>query len=358
MKKILLVDYYGTCNSVGKAVGHSPKVAMEYRGLFFHEEYVDAALSPCIAKEVVQAEFQNVYKLKFDIVEADYNRFLKRFTDKFRILYNIHQVFSMKGYDIIWFYRSDFFLLLYMMLLRRKNEKRKIICLIYQIGFGGGIIGKVLDYISGKGIAKFDGIIVTQKNMTVNHKNVFYMPDYRYNDEVYGRYRRMKKEERATCLGAMNPYKKLETLAEVFKHNRYPILISGYFFEKERAERLQKTAAENLMIKNCIMEVENYYETLASAKFTILPYDMQQYHNRTSGILIESAFTGVIPIAPTELLEFNQIRGIGYRNMNEITQEMLLQPYDEIIADNMKFIDEYYDGERIRCKFINWFSSL
>ena len=46
-----MVDYYGACDRQGKAVGHSPKAAREYRTLFSEKDEVDLAVSPCIAAE-------------------------------------------------------------------------------------------------------------------------------------------------------------------------------------------------------------------------------------------------------------------------------------------------------------------
>ena len=46
MSRILMVDYYGACDRQGKAVGHSPKAAREYRTLFSEKDEVDLAVSP------------------------------------------------------------------------------------------------------------------------------------------------------------------------------------------------------------------------------------------------------------------------------------------------------------------------
>ena len=101
MSKILMVDYYGACDREGKAVGHSPKVAREYRTLFSEKDDIDLAVSSCIAAEVEDAGFGRIYRLPYNIVEADYNKISKRILDKFRILKNINRVFKIKGYDIV-----------------------------------------------------------------------------------------------------------------------------------------------------------------------------------------------------------------------------------------------------------------
>ena len=142
-----MVDYYGACDRQGKAVGHSPKAAREYRTLFSEKDEVDLAVSPCIAAEEEDAGFGRIYRLPYNIVEADYDRISKRILDKFRILKNIHQVSRIKGYDVVWFYRVDFFLMLYMIFAGSGQGRR--ICLVYQMGGGTGIVGGLISAAAG-----------------------------------------------------------------------------------------------------------------------------------------------------------------------------------------------------------------
>ena len=57
---------------------------------------------------------------------------------------------------------------------------------------------------------------------------------------------------------------------------------------------------------------------LSESKYCILPYDMGQYKNRTSGVLLESIYCGVIPIVPNVLLKQNMLPGLGYKNLTEV----------------------------------------
>ena len=45
---------------------------------------------------------------------------------------------------------------------------------------------------------------------------------------------------------------------------------------------------------------------------------MEQYQCRTSGVLIESLFMNTTAIAPEQLLQENHIKGIGYKNIEEL----------------------------------------
>ena len=354
MSKILMVDYYGACDRQGKAVGHSPKVAREYRTLFPEKDEVDLAVSSCIAAEVEDAGFGRIYRLPYNIVEADYDRISKRILDKFRILRNIHQVCRIRGYDMVWFYRVDFFLMLYMIFAGRRKWREKRICLVYQMGGGTGIVGRLMELVYRKGIRRFDGVIYTQPGTEIPAEDSFYMPDYWYREEKYAAYAALPKEEKAVCLGAMNPYKKLEELVDVFNRSGYPLEIAGYFFDKDRFQRLKDSAKENIHIEDRILSEDEYYRKLGTATYSVLPYDMNQYQNRTSGILLESAFLGVVPVAPMELLKTNNIDGIGYRMLDEMCDKIEKCRKKSIIDNNRRKILNDYDERRIKTEFSEW----
>lgn len=356
MKKILMVDYYGACDKEGRATGHSPKVAKEYREFFSEEDQVDIAASPCIAEAVRNAGFKNIYKLPYDIISVDYNKLSKRILDKFKILLNIYRAFQITGYDIVWFYRTDFFFFLSMLFTGKAKYKR--ICLVYQMGGGQGVMGKIFRWVYDRGIQRFDGVIYTQEKMKIPTERKFYMPDYLYEKTKYDRYMSLHKERKAVCLGSMNPYKKLEELVDVFNECGYPLEIAGYFFDKERVIRLKKKAKKNISIEDCILSEEDYYKKLGSADYAILPYDMEQYQNRTSGILLECAFLGVVPVAPDSLLKENALPGIGYTSIYEISEKISSNMDLGKIYDAQKKVRFNFDARHIRDDFNKWLSSL
>ena len=353
-----MVDYYGACDRQGKAVGHSPKVAREYRTLFSEKDEVDLAVSPCIAAEVEDAGFGRIYRLPYNIVEADYDRISKRILDKFRILRNIHQVCRIRGYDMVWFYRVDFFLMLYMIFAGRRKWREKRICLVYQMGGGTGIVGRLMELVYRKGIRRFDGVIYTQPGTEIPAEDSFYMPDYWYGEEKYAAYAALPKEEKAVCLGAMNPYKKLEELVGVFNESGYPLEIVGYFFDKNRLQRLKDMANSNIHIEDRILSGEEYCRKLGTAMFSVLPYDMVQYQNRTSGILLESAFLEAVPVAPEALLDANGMVGIGYWLMDEMPDKIMKCQKKEIIDINNKKIQNDFDENKVKTEFGKWIAQF
>ena len=353
MKNILLADYYGTCDQEGNPIGHSPKVLQEYYGLLEGEYMIGAALSPCLIKAAEQ-RFQKVFALKYNIREYGHKGLWERIVDKLKLFYNIRQVLQIRNYDVIWFYRTDFFLFFYFF-FHRKTIAAKTVALVYHEGFGQGRLGKILNFFYRRGASKFDGMIYTQKGMAGFHPNAIYIPDYYYSKEKYRQYERTDKKEKVVCPGTMNPYKKLEETVEAFNINRINLEMKGYFFDKNRFRRLLERKNDNIVIEDVILNEEEYYQMIAEAKYCILPYDMEQYAGRTSGVLQESIFLNTIPIAPAELLNENGIQGIGYEDILDLGTKW--KEMTEKTVDNSMLFTEY-DRTNIRERLIEFMADI
>ncbi len=319
MKKVLLIDYYGICGQDGRAVGHSPKVLQEYSALLGDCYIVSAAASPCLMKEAGE-QFHDKYTLRYNIDSDREMSVRKRIQDKIRLFLNINEALKIDGYDIYWFYKTDFFLFFFLCFrrIRRGRKSAKYMAQIYQAGFGQSGLAPVLNWFYRRGMRKFDGITYAQKDMAGLHPNMLYFPDYYYDPDKYRKYRKVEKLDKVVCLGTMNTYKKLQELMEAFRSNGYPLEIKGYFYDKNYYRNLREGLAQNIVLEDKILSEEEYYQTLAGAKYIVLPYDMGLYQSRTSGVLIESLFLGTAAIAPKQLLAENQISGIGYDSLEEL----------------------------------------
>ena len=319
MKKVLLIDYYGICDKDGRAVGHSPKVLEEYSTLLGDCYTVSVAASPCLIKEAGE-QFHDKYTLRYDIYSDREMSVRKRIQDKVRLFFNINEALKLDGYDIYWFYKTDFFLFFFLCFrgIRQDRKSAKYMAQIYQAGFGQSRLAPVLNWFYRRGMRKFDGITYAQKDMAGLHPNMMYFPEYYYDPGKYQKYRKAEKQEKAVCLGTMNTYKRLQELIEAFGSNGYPLEIKGYFYDKNYYRNLREGLAQNIVLEDRILSEEEYYRTLAGAKYIVLPYDMGQYQSRTSGVLIESLFLDTVAIAPKQLLAENQIGGIGYDRIEEL----------------------------------------
>lgn len=346
MKKVLLIDYYGICDKEGRAVGHSPKVLEEYRELVEDVYEVSVAASPCLI-EGAGEQFCDKYRLKYNICSEGRMSLGKRIKDKFMLFSNINQVLKIGGYDIYWFYKTDFFLFFYFCFHNMHKRKRSAIFMaqIYQAGFDQGRLGKILNWFYRTGMMKFDGIMYAQKEMAGLHSNMLYFPDYYYDPKKYKKYEKCQKEEKVVCLGTMNTNKKLGELMDAFRCNGYPLEIRGYFYDKNFYQDLRKKLSQNVILEDKILTEEEYYTTLAGAKYTVLPYDMKQYQCRTSGVLIESLFLNTTAIAPKQLLLENQIDGIGYDRIEELKNPSIFKKPPVLHNSAVK---KEFDREEIR----------
>ena len=135
----------------------------------------------------------------------------------------------------------------------------------------------------------------------------------------------MPKDDKVVCLGTMNPYKELEKLVDVFNTNGIRLEIAGKFLNRQRCIDLQHRAKDNVIVENVVLSEDDYYRKLAGAKYSILPYNMKVYGGRTSGVLLESTYVGTIPIAPKRLLEENEVLGLGYQMLEELSDVNCLQ---------------------------------
>lgn len=319
--RILMVDHNGMCNEQGIEIGHSSKVLHEYTQLIKEFGQIDAALPACIEKNANRTDFGEMIQLPYNIILGNHNGIIKRILDKIKMFININKAVHQKGYDVIWFYKVDFFLTLYLWLFDHGRKKKKYIGLICQQGFECPF-KNIVNWIYRQGLKKFNGMIYTQKEDHIDHKNKMYMPDYYYIPEVYDKYRMMKKQEKVVCVGTMNYYKEILELVKCFSKTDYTLDICGHFMDQEMLHNVLETVGENIRIQNKILSEDEYYTLIGSAKYTILPYNMQQYKERTSGVLYETVFLNSIPIAPKALLAYNLISGVAYDSWEDLKKQI------------------------------------
>ena len=348
--ELFMCNYYGMCDENGKSVGHTIKVTKEYADLLSGYYNLKLLASPSIINEIEKEVFSECVKLRFDI-SIHGNNISKRILDKFKLLYNINQILRRKG--IFFFYQVDFFFFFYMFFLFKKCSEKRVYCLIYHQDFTGGRFESVLKKIYHRALSKIDGVIYTQKSAAIEHNNSLWMPDFLFDKDIYGKYLEMEKLSRCVCVGTMNRYRQLEELVDVFSEMEMQLVIVGRFDDKLRYQKLLNRKSENIEIRDGNISYSEYLELLGTSRYSILPYDMNQYINRTSGVLLESIYVGCIPIAPKELLEQNSIPGWGYDSIRDILDE------DAGLAFGIKEFEgirEKYDKEVFANQLSKWFS--
>ena len=311
-KTITLCNHCAESNKYGKPLGHSLKVTREYFELLKDWfDRIELGAVGSIADNSLQIGFDNISKLPYEInVDAPFT-LSRRIKDKMGFFNNIKECLNSDT-DAVFFYQGDFFLYFYLCFRYRRRPNKKLYALAFRDDFSGGKIEWILQKVFKKGITKLDGLIYTMPTASIEHVNKIWISDYLYSEEKYGYLRKLPKEKKVVCLGTMNRYKDLEGVVKVFSNTDIRVEIIGAFDEKERIEAIKRMASDNILIEDRVLEDNEYYEKMATAAYGILPYDMNQYHNRTSGVLLETLFVGSIPIAPRELLDNNDCDGIPY----------------------------------------------
>lgn len=351
MQELTMCGYYGMCDSQNNIVGHIGKVTKEYMELLEEEYKVYLLASPCIYDDIRRQRNIVGEKLEYDILMDVPFTIKKRMADKWKIMRNVWECIHNSNTETLFFYQTDFFFFLYICLFYKKKNK-KIFALVYQQNFTGEKLEGVLNYIYKKALAKLEGVIYTQKNQAILHDKTLYIPDYLYNADYYEKYNATPKEEKVVCLGTMNRYKQLEKLIDVFKDINIPLEIYGRFDDKERVQQLMERKSDNIVICDCVLSTEDYYQKLGKAKYSILPYDMKQYVSRTSGVLLESIYVGSIPIAPKSLLEQNGMVGYGYDALEDVKEFDWNNKQEEKYVDKIEIIldynDKFYVGKKMQ----------
>ncbi len=353
-RKLILADYIGTCDFDGKPVGHAVSVLKDAHSLLKSNRDV---------KLIVPIN----YLEDLEDIKGDIDTLLSHFCPNavenpakltilmLKRLKNLNDIFRQAGDTMIWFTYVDSALFLYLYL--NKWKIRNKICATLWRDFTDYsmtnqlIERKIRNHICQTAISHIDLVLKSNKNLSFSDKELFY-PDYHYNEDKYGQYLNRSKKELLVCLGVLSNQKEIGKLARLCNESNIRLLLKGTFHDKA----LYKQAIEYAQKKDDVIDkyltYEDFYNTLAEAKYCVLPYRKEKYSKRTSGILLECAFVGTIAIAPKYLLEYNQLPGIGYDNleqigaiMNDLTQDRLDNIYRE-----MAEIRQAFEIDKIRQK--------
>lgn len=350
MKKIVLVDYLGTCDEKNHPIGHTVKVLNEYSEMLSAHYEVWVATAESSHRKVHNPN--KIYAPYAINLGATGKK--EKLENIGKRLKNIVYILKQGEGNPIWICSSDFYIFLYLFI--KPKRKEKTIITIYRSNFNGEKFSKIKNRIFEKALKKVDLVICSDKKLNIGQVPFFVMPDYLYKREQYEKYHSIKKEEKVVCLGTMGRNKLLPELVDAFNQNGYPLEIIGKFFDKELYEELEKKAKDNIRIQNSYISDEEYLKLLASAKYAVLPYNMHMYQARTSGVILESVFMHTIPIANKSLLDYMDIPGIGYEDIAELSTTDLSQKIFEYNFDD--FIKKNYSYEEIKKNLLQYFMNM
>lgn len=333
--EMVLVDYIGNCDLGGKPIGHPVKILNEYGKLLtnFNVMY-------CVPRETLKLLSSNHAILLSNSISPYSGHKVEKVVQRFQ---NLHRAFTRTGNKCLWFCNIDFCFFLYVFIFR---PQRRMVCTLYSYdSTATGIIKRLKNYIIQSSLKKMKLVIKSSDTFPIKNVPCVFAPDYLFFSEQYGKYQKKEKKEQIVCVGTMSKNKNLQKVINVFREIDYPLLIIGYFDDKELYYDLIKKKTSNVEIVDTYLSEEEYLTILSEARYSLLPYNMNLYTNRTSGVLLESVFVHTIPIAANNCLETHHIAGIGFSHLEElkkcnfqnINTESIYKLYDNYIAERYCF---------------------
>lgn len=342
-KKVYMADYICDSTVDGMPVGHPMKVLKEFSPLF------DGKAEICILASGETIGLQKKYighKLPAYAIrnKGGMIQVIKNYFGEWK---NLREIWKIAKDGLIWFYNTDYLLFLFLLFAPKKD--RKIVCSTYvSIPENTGKWTKALKkFLVEKGSVKMDQIFYSNPEFRCNHGRKLFVPDYLYYPERYI-YSSGEKQEMAVCLGTMaKDNKELLESVRVFTQLNYPLLIAGKFYERSYYDELCQIKGSNITIRDEYLDYEEYMSLLCKARYSLLPYRREAYGHKTSGVILESAFAGAVPISSQSILYRLEIPGVAYKELNDLLNMDLRSYHTEGILEMQKELNrERYDAKR------------
>ena len=350
---VAMIEYQGRVDINNKAVGHSPKVLVQYRDMIADFCNVKIFAPKEIIHEIPEYMRTGMHILPKNIVMKSGNTVFERINNKFHMFKNIKNAIKNADADYLWFYNVEFYFFLYLWLFVK--TKKKIVITMYIDGYHGGLVSGIKMKIFRKAVKKVESLIFTGIGFATDaHESVF-IPDYFYEKDRFEKYVYSEKKEEAVCLGTMSEGKELEEMVEAFAKNGYPLKIVGRFFDEKRYNELCRKAADNISVTNAYVSEEEYLSMLGEARYCVLPYSKNKYNTQTSGVLQESVFLNTVPVSYEEVLSGNGIPGIGFSSWDELSLDISDDGYSELLANYEKLRNKTFDYDINKMKYRNIF---
>jgi glycosyltransferase involved in cell wall biosynthesis len=335
--KLYLIDYNGVTDGALEPVGHAMGVAENFYSML-RDKYAVTYVAPKPYADRFCADETIVLPLNINLSHK---------TDKSEIVRKNLKYISQSCTDGILFFCH--FVADYSVYLPQSNRNRGGVCVCFSHipgrKPGDSLFKKIIRPIYAKyksrGMKRARLIFKSNVNLRFFNKCEIYLPDYFFDAASFTQYRNIIKEDLTICLGQNHKEKKLVELIHAFRYIDKRLLILGKFFDDDFLNQClhEKGDSRDITIENRYISRDEYYLALARAKFSVLPYDESFYYERTSGVLLDSLFSNTVPVAPETILKFNNLPGIGYKNLCEL---------NSITLDSFDYIEFSTVAERLK----------
>ncbi|MGE7307317.1 hypothetical protein ACQKJG_26105 [Priestia megaterium] len=353
MKHISVIDYIGNCNESGEATGHVLKTLKDARITLENNFTVSMILTKDYTKYFKQKDIK--YKLNLSSKINFRRSKISRLFFQVQKLYFTRSILNRE--DRMWFVNTDFWLFVSLIFFKKRNHQKIYVTNYIDYYASGGIKKNFKNFIFKKALHKIDCVFTTNANVQVE-KHV-YIPDYSFNKSIYSNYMSEYKKSQVYMCGGINEAKDVDGLVDAFINNGEKLLIKGNFQSEDKFKYLSGKASSNIEIYAGHLNEDEYYKNIAENQFIVLPYKKENYNNRSSGVILESIFLKAIVIAPNYLLKQLGIDGIGYDDINELSNfhinEIPPCKIEKILQNNSKLL-ERYDSDIIQKRYLSNFN--
>lgn len=319
MKNIYLVEYLNATTKNGEPTGHALNALNDDLNLFKGEE-TKYSVTIVASKKYLES-FKNIKYISLKYSNSDtINNFLPFL---YKNAFNIVHLLRMSNEGIYWFTNIEWTFLAILALLPKQIIRGKTIIITqfrdnYEDLNNTKKLRKLKKRLVEYSLKNRIAASINTAKIKNNYCRNIELPDFYYDPSKYAKYEVKEKSKIPLCIGTMSERKQILKLIDLFRSTDMKLEIIGHFVDNEYYNLCKNHATDNITITNKILNSEEYYSKIASHRFIILSYNMNDYKNATSGVLLETIYLKSVPVAPRKLLDFNHINGIGYETLSEI----------------------------------------
>lgn len=319
---ICLVEYKNYISSDCKPVGHGQKYIYEIAKLLDTYSVTIAAGK----NYLLDSDYASI-PLPF-CCTSNYNGLKGKALNILRRIVNIMMILLKSKSDLIWFTNIDWTVFLVLGLFK---VHKKIIITAY--AEPEKILGKCPSILKRRAMRQIYLIVKTNQRLKYSDNDLF-LPDFFYDNKYKNLSRNFEqKKDSILVIGTFREEKDMLGAVRCLNQIGKDALVCGRFYEEKTYNDCLKAAENNVCIQNRIIPEDEYLSLISEYKYIFLPYK-DEYKGATSGVLLETIFVDSIPIAPSFLLSFNEIDGIGYTSTNEIADLIKIDRCKDILAHN------------------------
>jgi hypothetical protein len=326
LNKIAIVDTL-TLSLDDSVYGHFPKVTLQL---------YDALSKGFGAKIVAGSTYKKYFNesklecLPYFTAKADLDSksYFVKIKNKVKSLINTIIVLRNKNYDVLVFHdnnQSLLYLLLvlfkptqHIILIRYTKNRRGITTFLYEL-----IKSKVSFIITSlDSVAKsysIDSLIIPDYLPTNEFSDV--LPDPLYD---------------LVMAGTVSSCKDIEDVLMSVFNSELTVKVAGHFESEVRYTALNAKYknCNRIIIENKYLSEVEYADLVIQGRFVLLPYKIDSYTNRSSGVILDSLYTGR-PVIGSDIEAFNIIKthnlGFVYNSsLSEVITQIELCDYNSL----------------------------